>query len=223
MPSKRKIKFIWFVLQTTLYLKCSLNFKCKIMENSKELSPGESLDIISEAIGRTKENIKGQSFYYIMWGWIITIASFSHYILTSFTDFKLHYLPWLILIPLGWIFSITYGIKSEKVRPYESYFDSFLKYLWVVLGVSFIIAVFISVSLRINPTALVLLLAGIGTLVSGLTLKFKPLSIGGVFLFAFAIASLFVDQSIILLINTIAVIVGYLIPAYLLKNSTTNV
>lgn len=185
------------------------------MENSKELNPVESLNLISEAIHKTKENIKGQSFYYIMWGWIITIA--------SFTDFKQDYLPWFILIPLGWIFSITYGIKSEKVKPYESYFDSFLKYLWVVLGVSFIVAVFVSVSLRINPTPLVLLLAGIGTLVSGLTLKFKPLSIGGVFLFGFAIASLFIDKSLILLIHTIAVIVGYLIPAYLLKNSATNV
>lgn len=164
------------------------------MQNSKELNPVESLNLITEAIHKTKENIKGQSFYYIMWGWVITIASFSHYILASFTDFKLEYLPWLILIPLGWIFSIGYGIKSEKTKPYESYFDSFLKYLWVVLGVSFIISVFISGALRINPTPLVLLLAAIGTLISGLTLKFKPLSIGGVSLFAFAIASLFVDQ-----------------------------
>lgn len=193
------------------------------MENSKELNPTESLNLISEAIHKTKENIKGQSFYYIMWGWIITLASFSHYILASFTGFKMQYLPWLILIPLGWILSIAYGIKSEKVKPYESYFDSFLKYLWVVLGVSFIVAVFVSVSLRINPTTLVLLLAGIGTLVSGLTLKFKPLSIGGVFLFGFAVASLFVDKSLILLIHTIAVVVGYLIPAYLLKNSSDNV
>lgn len=193
------------------------------MENSKELNPTESLNLISEAIYKTKENIKGQSFYYIMWGWIITIASFSHYILVAFTDLKLNYLPWLIMIPLGWVFSITYSIKNEKTKPYESYFDSFLKYLWIVLGVSFIVAVFISASLRFNPTVLVLLLAGIGTLISGLTLKFKPLAIGGVCLFAFAIASLFVDKSQLLLIHTIAVIVGYLIPAYLLKNSAANV
>lgn len=193
------------------------------MENTGELNPTESLNIISDAIGKTKENIKGQSYYYILWGWVITIASLSHYLLATLTDFKFEFLPWLILIPVGWILSISYSIKKEKVKPYETYFEIFLKYLWIVLGVSFILAVFISATLQINPVVLVLFLAGIGTLISGLTLKFKPLSIGGIFLFAFAIASLYVDKSLVLLIHSVAVVVGYLIPAYLLKNSSSNV
>tara|TARA_R110002033_G_C3865283_1_gene236822 strand:+ start:148 stop:717 length:570 start_codon:yes stop_codon:yes gene_type:complete len=188
------------------------------MENQNQLTPTESLKVISEAINQTKENIKDQSFYYIMWGWLISIASFTHYVLL-FKDFKQSYLPWLILMPIGWIVSITYAMKKEKSLKYETYLDVFLKNLWIVIGISFIGIIFISSSLKVNPTSFILLLAGIGTLVSGLTMKFKPLSIGGIMLFIFSIVSLFVGNSETLLVNGIAIIFGYLIPAYLLKKS----
>lgn len=189
------------------------------MENTGQLNPTESLNIISKAISQTKENIKGQSFYYIMWGWIIAIAAFCNYILTTYTDFRHDYLPWLILVPIGWIVSITYSIKNERTKQYQTYFELFLKHLWIVLGISFIVSVFISIALKIHPTIFVLLLAGIGTLVSGLTMKFKPLTIGGLLFFVFAVTSIFVDKSTVLLLNTIAIVTGYLIPAYLLKKS----
>ena len=188
------------------------------MDNQNQLNPTESLKVISEAINQTKENIKGQSFYYILWGWIVSIASFSDYLLLL-ADFKQSYLPWLILIPIGWIVSITYSIKKEKSLKYETYLDVFLKNLWIVIGISFIGIIFISFSLKVNPTSYILLLAGIGTLVSGLTMKFKPLSIGGILLFIFSIVSLFVENDETLLVNGIAIIFGYLIPAYLLKKS----
>ena len=184
-----------------------------------QLNPTESLSIISKAISQTKENFKGQSFYFLMWGWIIAIASFCNYLLISFTEFRQDYLPWLILIPMGWAISIVYSVKKERTKQYETYFEVFLKYLWIVLGATFMVSVFISISLKIQPAVFLLLIAGIGTVVSGLIMKFKPLTIGGVLFFVFAIASIYVDKSSTLLINTIAVITGYLIPAYLLKKS----
>ncbi len=189
------------------------------MENTNQLNPNESLKIISQAINQTKENIKERSFYFLWWGWIIAIAAFSHYFLTAFSTTDKSYIPWVILIPVGWAGSIFYSIKSEKTKAYQTYFELFLKYLWIVLGISFMISVFISLSLEVQPAIFVSLLAGIGTLVSGLTMKFKPLIVGGLLFFVFAIGSLFVDQTTVLLINAIAIVTGYLIPAYFLKNS----
>lgn len=189
------------------------------MENTGQLNPTESLNIITKAISQTKENIKGLSFYFLMWGWVVTLASLCNYVLTRFTDFRQDYLPWLILIPIGWVISIVYSVKRERTKQYETYFEVFLKHLWIVLGVSFIVSVFISIVLKIQPTIFILLIAGIGTLVSGLTMQFKPLTIGGVLFFVFAIAAVFVGKFSLLLINTIAIITGYLIPAYLLKKS----
>ncbi|MGB5699424.1 hypothetical protein [Muriicola sp.] len=189
------------------------------MENTNQLNPNESLKIISRVINQTRENIKDQSFYFLWWGWIITIAAFGHYFLTVFSDTDNSHIPWIILIPIGWVGSIVYSIKKEKEKSYQTYFELFLKYLWIVLGISFMISVFISLSLDVQPAIFVLLLAGIGTLVSGLTMKFKPLIIGGLLFFIFAIGSLFVNQTTVLLLNAIAIVTGYLIPAYFLKNS----
>ena len=189
------------------------------MENAERLNPKESLDIISDAIQKTKENIKEQSFYYLLWGWLVPIAAIMNYLILNFSVFKYPYLPWAILMPLGGIITMVYSIKYYKYKSYETYLSVFLKYLWIVLGVSFILIVFISLILKVSPTILTLLLAGIGTLISGLTMKFKPLIWGGILFFLFSLTSIFVDDSLKLLINAIAVIIGYLIPAYILKSS----
>jgi len=187
------------------------------MENSERLNPNESLDIISDAIQKTKENIKEQSFYYLLWGWLASIAAIMNYIILNFTDFTYHWLSWAILMPLGGIVTMVYSIKNNKQKSYETYLDVFLKYLWISIGVSFILAVFISLILKISPAIFVLLLAGIGTLISGLTMKFKPLILGGILFFVFSLTSVFVDDSFKLLIFAIAITIGYLTPAYILK------
>ena len=189
------------------------------MRNLKKLSPQESLDIISNAIQKTKENFKEQSFYYLLWGWLVSIAAIINFLILNFSNFKHDYLPWAVLMPIGIIITIVYSIKNNKQKGYETYLDVFLKYLWLVLGGSFFLIVFISVMLKINPVIFTLFLAGIGTLISGLSMKFKPLIIGGILFFVFSLVSVFIDDSLILLINSIAIILGYLIPAYILKKS----
>lgn len=187
------------------------------MKNVEGLNPKESLDIISEAIQKTRENMKEQNFYYLLWGWIASIAAILNYIILDFTSFKYHWLPWAILMPLGGLISFLYAKNNNRHKNYETYIDLFLKYLWWVLGVSFILIVFISLMLNISPAILTLLIAGIGTLISGLTMKFKPLVLGGILFFVFSLTSIFVEDSTKLLINAIAIIIGYLIPAYILK------
>lgn len=215
-PSKFN-KNIWFVSQTTLLLQS--NLQPFSMENTEKLHPAESLAIISKAMEQTKENIKEQGFYFTLWGWIISITAFCNYLLVTLTDLKYHYLPWLVLIPMGWAISIIHSMQRERSKHYETYFEVFLKHLWVVIGIAFIPIVFIAIQLKTNPTGFVLLLAGVGTLVSGLTMKFKPLKIGGITFFLFTIASLYVDEATTLLLTGLAVIIGYLIPAYLLKSA----
>ena len=189
------------------------------MENAENLSPKESLEIISKAIQQTRDNLKGQSFYFLAWGWLVVLAAVSHYLLLNFTDFKRDFLPWLIVTPIGWIACYIYAKRQNKEKPYETYIDIFLKHLWLVLSITIIIVAFIAISLKIQPSVFILLLTGVGTLISGLTMKFKPFIIGGVLFFLFAMATLYFDKSFGLLISAIAIIFGYLIPAYILKKS----
>lgn len=189
------------------------------MNNNKHLSPKESLEIITDAINSTRENVKEYSYSFSFWGWLVILGCLSNYYLANFTTTKNTFLPWIVLMPLGWLIMRIKHKKQTKNEGYETYSDSFIKNLWIVIGIALFVGIYISIVLQIKPTIFVLIITGIGTLTTGLLIKFKPLIYGGVFFFIFAILSVFIEGSYVLLINALAIFVGYLIPAYLLKKS----
>ena len=64
-----------------------------------------------------------------------------------------------------------------------------------------------------------LLIAGIATTTTGLLLKFRPMTIGGMLFFVFSIAATFVTNEYLALLVSASIICGYLIPGYLLKSA----
>jgi len=182
-----------------------------------ELNPSESLKLIANVIGKTRENIKEHSYLFLLWGWLIAGASIFFFLLHQYTSFRLYFLPFPILALTGII--VTLVLWAKRSRTSETYIGYFLKRLWQALGLGFIIAVFINVAKGNLPFTYTMLLGGIGTLASGLVLKFRPLIIGGFTFLAVTIASIFIADSYAPLLQGIAVIAGYLIPGYLLKHS----
>ena len=188
----------------------------ELFEN--ELQPSESLRLIADVIGKTKENIKEHGSLFLLWGWLIAVASILFFVLHTYTSFKLYFLPFPVLVIIGII--ITFVAYSKRSASAETYIGSYLKMLWLALGISFIIVVFINVVVEGNPPfTYTLLLGGIGTLVSGLVLRFRPLVVGGCCFLVACVASVFVTDAFAPLVQAIAVIAGYLIPGYLLKYS----
>jgi len=187
------------------------------MENDKILSPAESLKLIAETIEKTKTNVQNGSFYFLLWGWLVSISGIVQFIMIKYTDIKTHYYVWPIMAIIGIVACIIYGYKVERLKKYETYLDSVFMNLWAVLGVSFILIVFIVVSLHTTVVPFILLLAGIGTLASGLIIKFKPMIFGGVLFYIFSVISLFVPQPFDTLVSSLAIVTGYLIPGYILK------
>ncbi len=188
------------------------------MEQERILNPSESLNIITEAIIKTKMNLQGNSFYFLLWGWLVASASFAFFALQNWTDFRYFFLPFPISATIGVILSLWHYNKY-KSKTFETYLGYFLSRLWLVLGLSFFVVVFASVSQNTAPFAYTMVIAGIGTLVSGLAMKFRPLTLGGTLFFVFAIASIYLPDPFKVLLNGIAIMLGYLIPGYMLKSS----
>lgn len=179
----------------------------------------ESLAIITEAINKTKDNYRNNSFYFLLWGWLIALASIGFFVLHQYTAFEYYFIPFPILATVGIITTIVYYLRQHSKAPTESYMTYFLSRLWLVLGASFILVVFINVSQHHAPFTYTLIIAGIGTAVSGIVMRFKPMTWGGIFFFASAVASIYIPDAFSVLLQGVAIIVGYLIPGYLLKNS----
>jgi hypothetical protein len=190
------------------------------MTEEKTLSPQESLELISRTIQHTRDNFRGNSTYFLLWGWLIALASFGFFGLQQFTSFQYYFLPFPILVATGIIASLLIYAKGKKAQPIESYAGYFFSRLWLVLSIGFLVIVFVSVSQKLSPFTYTLILAAIGTLSTGLNIRFNPLIIGGILFFISAIVSIYLPDAYKPLLSGFAIMGGYLVPGYLLKNSS---
>jgi hypothetical protein len=185
----------------------------------KYLSPHEGLQLIANAIAVTKTNIRQNSFSFLLWGWLVAVASFLFFFLQHYTSTRLFFLPFPILTFCGIVMTLVY-YRQKVATSTVTYLNDFLYKMWLVLGLSFFAVVLINVSQHHVPFTYTLLIAAIGTAASGLVMKFKPLIMGGVLFFIASIITVYVPDDYKVLVHGIAFILGYIIPGYLLKFSS---
>jgi hypothetical protein len=185
--------------------------------DERSLLPQESLALIAEAILKTKENFRVNSRFFLLWGWLIAAASLGFFGLRQYTETKFFFLPFPVLALAGIVTSLIWYRQARSEAPTETYLGYFFHRLWLVLGIGFILVVYISVSRGWPPFLYTLIMAGIGTTVSGMVMKFRPLVWGGILFFAAAVAGIYLSDAALPLLMGLAMIGGYLVPGYLLK------
>ncbi len=189
------------------------------MKESDELTNAQSLQIITEMIGKAKRNIaKKGSFYFLLWGVVVMIGNFGHYIIEVYDLYPAPYAIWLIIIP-AIIMSIVYSVKQNREAKTTSQIDRVYSNLWIGIFVVLMTVLFFMSKLSFNHNAVILLLASLGTFVSGRLINFTPLVLGGVALWISAIIAFNVSVQDQYLVAGFAIIVGYLIPGFLLRQA----
>ncbi|MCE3226243.1 MAG: hypothetical protein K0S32_794 [Bacteroidetes bacterium] len=187
------------------------------MENDN-FNSEQSLQVINGMINTAKNKLADDGFLLIFWGWLVIIAAVSHYI-TIRLNIPYGYFVWIILMPLGGIFSAIYGSRQNKKQKVKTYIDSYLSYLWIAFGIALAISLGFMYYHGIKATYFFLMiLYGIATFVSGGLLNFKPLVIGSIASFACAGISVFLGELDQLLIIAVALLFSYVIPGHLLRN-----
>jgi len=191
------------------------------METEEKMMTGEeSLKIITEMINKTKVNIRQGSFHLLFWGWLILICSLSEYLLYKFTGLTNSWYVWLLVIP-GVFVSMIYGFVTGRKAKMHTYAD--MLYLWTWMG--FLVAaivLFITISEDMDSVApYILILAAMPTFMSGFIIRFKPLIIGGITFWIFALVARFAGPVAPLAVP-VAMLTGYLIPGYMLKRKVDH-
>ncbi|CAN0604135.1 unnamed protein product, partial [Ectocarpus sp. 12 AP-2014] len=64
------------------------------MESEKTMTHQESLELITKMIQITKVNIKGGSFYFLLWGWVVVLANLGQYLIGELTSYPHPYIIW---------------------------------------------------------------------------------------------------------------------------------
>lgn len=174
--------------------------------------------LIADVINGTKVSLKRNSFIFLLWGWLITIASLAFFALKHYTATPLYFLPFPVLAGTGIVITVWHYIRNTTAHT-QTYAEYFLSKLWLVLGLCFLLIVFMNVSQGRPPFTYTMLIAGIGTVVTGLVLHFYPLIAGGIILLLSSLASVYIDPENMVLLQAAAMTCGYLIPGYCLKLS----
>ena len=197
----------------------------KIMNNKelakKELTKDESLELITQMISQAKHNVTkrgGGSFYFLLWGWVMMLANLGYYLIVTYDLYEYPYIVWFLTIPAA-IASMFYGAKKSRKCTVKSHLDRLYSQTWLAVSVGILITLFFMSNVNYNVNAIILVLAGIGTFISGHALRFNPLVTGGIALWVASIIAFNLAPSDQYLVGAIGILAGYLIPGYLLKKA----
>lgn len=187
------------------------------METQKIVNGDENLQLIVRMINTAKEDIEDNSFYYLVWGWLVFTACVIHFIMIKIS-FQPEAIGWMILMPLGGVMTAVYGRRQERRVKIHSYIHDIMKYVLIAFMVALLIVLFSMPKLGLATYPMIMMVYGIWLFVSGGALKFKPLIIGGIINWILAVTALFVVFQQQLIILAVAVLLGYIIPGHLLRN-----
>jgi hypothetical protein len=197
------------------------------MENSeKQMTPEESLNLIGEVISNTRNNLKTDSFYFLLWGWFITLASLIEaFILWNagrMNDWKnvglFSGLSWGGLVLIAIIVQLFFIKKHYVKRGYRTFFEKILSYMWMISALIIFLMVYLAGTRHESPEPYIFAVVSIPTVITGLMTRFRPLVIGGLVFILFAVIAVNIQTSYLRsLVSAFAIICGYLIPGYMLR------
>jgi hypothetical protein len=192
------------------------------MENEEKMMTGEeSLKIITEMINRTKVNIRQGSFHLLFWGWLLIICSLIAWLLAKFTGYSHPYYIWFLVIP-GSFVSMIYGFVNGRKEKVHTYAEGLYMWTWIGFLITATVLFIVQAKSMEIITSYILLLAGFPTFLSGFILKFRPLIFGGICFWVIALLVNFAGPSLAPLGTPVAMLIGYLIPGYMLKNRVNH-
>lgn len=192
--------------------------------SQENFSPQESIRVIQSMIDKTRQEISIKSHFYLVWGWITFIACSGQFILKHIVGYDKHYRVWLIIF-VGVAYSVIQGIREGKKEKVKTYVGESMQHLWTGMGIAYVLLSFV-ISMTTgwsgNVFPLFIILYGLGTFVSGSILKFRPLVLGGLSAWLIAIGSVYLDYDYQMLMAALAILVSYIIPAYIFNAREKN-
>jgi hypothetical protein len=187
------------------------------MEEKEISSAEESLQIIEAMINKAKNTVADNSLLFLLWGWLVFIASIAQFILKVLFNYPYHYYTWsLLLIALA--VSIFRYKKKSTISTSKTYTDYIIGNLWAGIISSYILltVIFFRVGWGHSYTFYVFL-TSLSCFLTGRLLDFLPLVTGSIICVSLVLLTTFVNYDYGILICGFAVLAGYIIPGHLLR------
>lgn len=142
------------------------------------LSPEKSFELITQIINEARTKFEENGFIYMFWGALIAIASLSQFMLLTYEYYSINYYPYF-LMPVGGIFTGYYFSKKKKSS--QNQISKIVTVVWVALSLNMMLLGFVFANvLRESLIPVILILQGVGMVISGGAVKSKLLMYAGI-------------------------------------------
>ena len=174
------------------------------MEQNKEMTAQQSLQLISDSFNKSRKDIlRNSANYFVLWGILLTAISLAIYLLWHLTDKPQWNFLWFAMPVIGYPFAALVG-KSNAPIP-QNEVSKMLGGVWTVFGTFALalsaIAVFV---VPMHITLIIVIILGLAECISGVLLRNWPIIIAGFLLgVGGAIFALLVKSDAQLLIFTL--------------------
>jgi hypothetical protein len=190
-----------------------------------KMTPEESLLLIAKVIEETKLRFKENGHIIILWGTLIFIVFVSQYILVLLGLYKLFDIAWTcILFLLGGIYTFIYGWKKYKKNNVpRTIIGNIIGTMGWVVSINLMILGFLfhnKLGEAIAPVFLILW--ALFFILTGISIKFKPIIIGGILLNLMGFAAFYINGQYHGLILATGAVIGMIIPGILLNRANRN-
>ncbi|MEM8886423.1 MAG: hypothetical protein AAGD28_00430 [Bacteroidota bacterium] len=145
--------------------------------DAKELSPQESLSLISQVIQDAKTRFEEDGKLYVLWGALIAVIAFVQFFLLLNERYDINYYPYFV-IPIGVLISRRYYKKKGEVS--NNQISRNIGLLWLVISLNSMVFGFgFSMVLAESLVPVILVIVGIGITLSGVFIKSKLILYAG--------------------------------------------
>lgn len=182
----------------------------------EKFSNEDSLRIITSMIEATKKDLRDNGFWYLFWGWLVFTACVLHFGLMKF-GYDKPYLAWLLMV-FGGAYTFIRGRKEEKEQQVRTYVDQFMSHVLMSFMFCMIIILFNGATLQLGTYPMIMMVYGMWLYISGGTLEFRPLVIGAYINWILSFVSFYIPFEYQLLTLAAAVLLGYIVPGYMLRS-----
>jgi hypothetical protein len=191
------------------------------MNDEQQLTEQQSLELITRMISKAKEDYKETGVGALMWGSLVTFCS-----LVSFANFYIHarilnYIWFLTLAAV--IPQIIISVRESKKKKIKTYNDDAMGGIWISFGISlFLLSIYANTFQSPHANTLFLIMYGIPTFATGFTRNFKPMIIGGIACWIFAVACIYINSPFDMLFSAAAAQMAWFIPGLILRRRCLN-
>ncbi|HEY4789130.1 MAG TPA: hypothetical protein VIH57_23940 [Bacteroidales bacterium] len=193
------------------------------MENDKDFTPEDSLKLISQVITDTRRNFHHIGFFLLLWGWVSVIILIVNFFVLRYPHLleQRNLSVWTVWFPIAFAFAVSflYLRRKNQTKRVKNQLTRIIRALWLVTFLVLLLNIVIAKKTGTNPASVTLTIIGLSVFMTGYIIKFLPLMLGATLFGISSIVTMSMPGDYQLLVESLAITLGYLVPGYMLKYS----